>query len=101
MNEDLAYSLINYFIEKDRPFPTTEESECEKCGEMTRDWSTGYPKDRKINWKCKPCKEKEAEETEKMLKEAAEKDPNSFMAHLYRGMHQRSENTEQVNNSTD
>jgi hypothetical protein len=69
--KQVVHVLADAWIEKGRPKPNVDVSLCIVCNKMTDLWSTGYPKDKKITWKCKECREKEAkkgtEELERIL----------------------------------
>jgi hypothetical protein len=68
----LVHALADQYFTKNAPKPNVDVSMCETCGKMTDVWSTGWPKDKKITWKCKDCREKEAREGQRRLELALE-----------------------------
>jgi len=60
---------IKEFLDFDRPHPPPKETgKCKKCGIITDDWTTHYPKEKGYYFLCKACKEKEINFQRKLQK---------------------------------
>jgi len=69
--EKQVQDIIGDLLHRAGPKPEVDISMCEKCGKMTDNWISHWPKSRLIVWRCKECARtqamKEREDLENIL----------------------------------
>jgi late competence protein required for DNA uptake (superfamily II DNA/RNA helicase) len=69
MERDIISSFLAHVMDRDAPKPVTNEPQaCNKCGALTSNWKSEYPKTRKIYYQCAECTEKLRVQNQELLK---------------------------------
>jgi hypothetical protein len=56
----LADTMVRGFLQNGAPKPNVDISLCQACNRMTDDWYSEWPKETKIIWICKKCRDEKA-----------------------------------------
>lgn len=55
------------------PKPSVDISLCQECNKMTDNWYSDWPKDKKIIWMCKKCRDEKTKKIRQDLETILEK----------------------------